>query len=63
MTTAAAQSWIAEAAHQVQDKRRIYREVIATPGIPVEAIECAKHLVLLCEILLAQSVAKYLTAL
>ena len=60
MDSATAQSWLDVAAFQVQDKRRILAEVQAHEEMPPEAIECAKNLVLLTEVLLHQAIAKYL---
>ncbi len=58
-----AQSWLDAAAFHWQDKRRIAREVASAPEMPPEAKECAKNLVLLCEILLLKAVEKYLKTL
>ncbi len=56
------QQWIDEAAFHLEEKRALCEHVQSTPGMPPEAVECAKNLVLLCEILLMQAVAKYLKA-
>jgi hypothetical protein len=63
MTPARAQTWVDAAAFHVQDKKRILAEMQAIPEAPPEAVECAKNLVLLCEVLLDRATAKYLESL
>lgn len=55
--------WLTEAARHLQEKTALCAEVQSNPHMPPEAIECAKNLKLLTEILLAKAVDKYLKTL
>lgn len=63
MTTETAQGWLRTAAFHLLDKRQLLAEAQANKAFPPEGIECAKNIVVMCDILMLKAIEKYLMGL